>query len=119
MSGSAHGSPPLRAGAPPGLEGRLDLVEERGLPARVVVVVGLPAVLLRETALHLLVAIALVGMGENTQILRLGLLKNFENLRRWTPTQRDEIDGLAGDIIARTEVRPQRTEGRPVGYLYE
>ncbi|MCA8091896.1 hypothetical protein LGM65_13490 [Burkholderia anthina] len=64
-------------------------------------------------------SIALVGMGENTQILRLGLLKSFENLRSWTPTQRDEIDGLAGDIIARTEVRPQRTEGRPVGYLYE
>lgn len=64
-------------------------------------------------------SITLVGVGENTQILRLGLLKNIEKLRSWTPTQRDEIDGLAGRIITRTEIRPQRTEGRPVGYLYE
>ncbi len=41
-------------------------------------------------------AINLVAVGENTQILRLGLLKGMENLRGWTPTQRDEIDGLAG-----------------------
>lgn len=63
--------------------------------------------------------INLVGLGENTQVLRLGLLKGIENLRSWTPTQRDEIDGLAGQIITRTDVRPLRNEGRPVGYLYE
>jgi hypothetical protein len=60
----------------------------------------------------------LVGVGENTQILRLGLLKGLENLRTWTPTQRDEIDGLAGKIITQKDVRPLRTEGKPVGYLY-
>ena len=59
------------------------------------------------------------GLGENTQILRLGLLKGMENLRGWTPTQRDEIDGLAGQIITRKDVRPLRNEGKPVGYLYE
>jgi hypothetical protein len=64
-------------------------------------------------------AITLVGVGENTQILRLGLLKGMDNLRSWTPTQRDEIDGLAGQIITRSDVRPLRTEGKPVGYLYE
>jgi quercetin dioxygenase-like cupin family protein len=64
-------------------------------------------------------AINLVGVGENTQILRLGLLKGIENLRGWTPTQRDEIDGLAGQIITRRDIRPLRTEGKPVGYLYE
>jgi hypothetical protein len=63
-------------------------------------------------------SISLVGVGENTQILRLGLLKGMENLHRWTPTQRDEIDGLAGQIITRKDIRPQRTEGMPVGYLY-
>ncbi len=63
--------------------------------------------------------INLVGVGENTQVLRLGLLKGMENLRSWTPTQRDEIDGLAGQIITRKDVRPLRTEGKPVGYLYE
>ena len=63
--------------------------------------------------------INLVGLGENTQILRLGLLKGIENLRSWTPTQRDEIDGLAGQIITRTDVRPLRNEGKAVGYLYE
>ncbi|MDO9381990.1 MAG: hypothetical protein Q7T86_03920, partial [Hyphomicrobiaceae bacterium] len=63
--------------------------------------------------------ITLTGVGENTQILRLGLLKGMENLRSWTPTQRDEIDGLAGQIITRKDVRPLRTEGKPVGYLYE
>jgi hypothetical protein len=64
-------------------------------------------------------AINLLGLGENTQILRLGLLKGMENLRSWTPTQRDEIDGMAGDIITGKDVRPLRTEGKPVGYLYE
>ncbi|MFX8852684.1 hypothetical protein ABTM75_20310, partial [Acinetobacter baumannii] len=44
-------------------------------------------------------AIALIGIGENTQLLRLGLLKGMNNLRSWTPTQRDEIDGLARQII--------------------
>jgi hypothetical protein len=60
----------------------------------------------------------LIGLGENTQVLRLGLLKGLENLRSWTPTQRDEIDGLAGQIITQRDIRPLRTEGKPVGYLY-
>jgi hypothetical protein len=64
-------------------------------------------------------AITLVGVGDNTQVLRLGLLKGIENLRSWTATQRDEIDGLAGQIITRKDIRPLRTEGKPVGYLYE
>lgn len=64
-------------------------------------------------------SIELVGVGENTQILRLGLLKGMHNLRSWTPTQRDEIDGLADQIITRKDIRPLRTEGKPVGYLYE
>jgi quercetin dioxygenase-like cupin family protein len=64
-------------------------------------------------------AINLVGVGENSQILRLGLLKGIENLRKWTPTQRDEIDGLAGQIVTRKDIRPLRTDGKPVGYLYE
>lgn len=64
-------------------------------------------------------SISLEGVGENTQLLRLGLLKGMENLRSWTPTQRDEIDGLAGQIITQKDVRPLRTEGRPVGYLYK
>lgn len=63
-------------------------------------------------------SLALVGMGEDTQILRLGLLKGMEQLCRWTPAQRDEIDGLAGQIITRQEVRPLRTAGQPIGYLY-
>jgi quercetin dioxygenase-like cupin family protein len=63
--------------------------------------------------------VTLVGVGENTQVLRLGLLKGMENLCSWTPTQRDEIDGLAGQIITRKDVRPLRTEGKPVGYLYK
>jgi len=62
--------------------------------------------------------IELVGIGENTQVLRLGLLKGMNDLRKWTPTQRDEIDGLAGQIITQKDVRPLRTEGKPVGYLY-
>jgi quercetin dioxygenase-like cupin family protein len=63
-------------------------------------------------------ATSLTGVGENTQVLRLGLLKGLEKLRRWTSTQRDEIDGLAGKIITQRDVRPLRTEGKPVGYLY-
>ncbi|WP_425065880.1 hypothetical protein [Reyranella sp.] len=61
----------------------------------------------------------LIGLGENTQLLRLGLLKGMDNLCRWTAAQRDEIDGLAGRIITRKDPRPQRTQGKPVGYLYE
>jgi hypothetical protein len=64
-------------------------------------------------------AITLAGIGENTQVLRLGLLEGIENLRKWTPTQRAEIDGLAGQIITRQDLRPQRTDGMPVGYLYD
>ncbi len=64
-------------------------------------------------------SITLTGLGENTQVLRLGLLKGMESLRSWTPTQRDEIDGLAGKIITGKDIRPLRTEGKPVGYLYE
>ena len=63
-------------------------------------------------------SISLVGLGENTQVLRLGLLKGMNDLRSWTPTQRDEIDGLAGQIITGKDIRPLRTEGKPVGYLY-
>jgi hypothetical protein len=61
---------------------------------------------------------SLIGLGENTQVLRLGLLKGLEKLRSWTPTQRDEIDGLAAKIITQKDIRPLRTEGKPVGYLY-
>lgn len=64
-------------------------------------------------------SLTLVSVGDNTQVLRLGLLKGLENLRSWTPTQRDEIDGLAGQIITQKDVRSLRTEGQPVGYLYE
>ena len=60
----------------------------------------------------------LVGVGENTQILRLGLLSGMENLRRWTPGQRDTVDSLAGQIITQREVRPLRTDAKPVGFLY-
>jgi hypothetical protein len=63
-------------------------------------------------------AMSLVGVGENTQVLRLGLLKGLEQLRGWTATQRDEIDGLASQIITQKDIRPLRTEGKPVGYLY-
>ena len=63
-------------------------------------------------------ALSLIGIGDDTQILRLGLLKDIENLRKWTPTQRDEIDALAGQIITRQDLRPLRNEGKPVGYLY-
>lgn len=42
----------------------------------------------------------------------------IDNLRSWTPTQCDEIDGLASQIITQKDIRPLRTEGRPVGYLY-
>lgn len=64
-------------------------------------------------------ALQLIGVGDDSQILRLGLLSGMEQLCHWTPTQRDEIDGLAEQIITRQEVRPLRTEGRPIGYLYE
>lgn len=60
----------------------------------------------------------LVWVGDDTQVLRLGLMAGLENLRSWTPTQRDEIDGLAGRIITQRELRPLRTDGKPVGYLY-
>ena len=60
----------------------------------------------------------LVRIGENTQVLRLGLMGGMDNLRRWTPTQRDEVDGLAGQIITQSEARPLRTDGKEVGYLY-
>lgn len=63
-------------------------------------------------------SINLIGVGENTQVLRLGLLKGINDLRSWTPTQRDEIDGLASQIITHRDIRPLRTEGKPVGYLY-
>ena len=63
-------------------------------------------------------SISLIGVGENTQVLRLGLLKGMNDLRSWTPTQRDEIDGLAGQIITHKDIRPLRTEGKAVGYLY-
>jgi hypothetical protein len=63
-------------------------------------------------------SIELVGIGDNTQILRLGLMNGLEQLRHWTPTQRDQVDGLAGQIITQSEVRPLRTEENPVGYLY-
>jgi hypothetical protein len=62
--------------------------------------------------------VELVSIGENTQILRLGLLNGIENLRSWTPTQRDEIDALAGQIVTQSELRPERTEGKPVGFMY-
>jgi hypothetical protein len=63
-------------------------------------------------------SISLIGLSENTQVLRLGLLKGINDLRSWTPTQRDEIDGLASQIITHRDIRPLRTEGKPVGYLY-
>ena len=63
-------------------------------------------------------AIALVGIGENTQLLRLGLMNGLESLRKWTPSQRDEVDGLAGQIITRKELRSLRSDERPVGHLY-
>lgn len=63
-------------------------------------------------------SISLVAVGENTQVLRLGLLRGMNDLRSWTPTQRDEIDGLASQIITQKDIRPLRTEGKPVGYLY-
>ncbi len=52
------------------------------------------------------------------KILHLGLMGGLENLRRWTPTQRDAVEGLAGEIITQREVRPLRTDGKPAGYLY-
>lgn len=64
-------------------------------------------------------AIELVRIGDDTQILRLGLMTGIESLRAWTPTQRDQVDGLAGQIITRQELRPFRTDEKPVGYLYD
>jgi hypothetical protein len=64
-------------------------------------------------------AIRLAEIGEDTQILRLGLLNGFDALRMWTPGQRDEIDALAGQIITRADLRSDRLAGSPVGYLYE
>jgi hypothetical protein len=64
-------------------------------------------------------SLSIVSLSENTQVLRLGLLQGMEKLRSWTATQRDEIDGLAGQIITQKDVRPLRTEGAPVGYLYK
>jgi hypothetical protein len=63
-------------------------------------------------------AIELARVGTNTQILHLGLMDGMERLRGWTPTQRDDVDGLAGQIITRQELRPWRTDEKPVGYLY-
>ena len=60
----------------------------------------------------------LVSVGADTQVLRLGLLNGLENLRKWTVAQRDEVDGLGGQIITHKELRPLRTGGKPVGYLY-
>ena len=59
-----------------------------------------------------------ISIGDDTQVLRLGLLDGLERLRSWTPAQRDEVDGLAGQIITHKELRVTRTEGKPVGYLY-
>jgi len=64
-------------------------------------------------------AIHLIGVGEDSQLLRLGLLKGMETLRKWTPTQRDEIDGLGGQIVTRKNIRPHRLEGQSVGFLYK
>jgi hypothetical protein len=63
-------------------------------------------------------ALELVGVGDDTQLLRLGLMNSLERLRKWTPAQRDEVDGLAARIITQRELRPLRAEGKPVGYLY-
>lgn len=63
-------------------------------------------------------SIDLVRVADDTQILRLGLMNGLENLRRWTPAQRDDVDGLADQLITQRELRPLRTEGKPVGYLY-
>ncbi|WP_127089385.1 hypothetical protein [Aquabacter cavernae] len=64
-------------------------------------------------------ALRLTDMGEDTQVLRLGLLNGMEQLRRWTRSQRDEVNALAGQIITRSDLRNDRLEGSPVGYLYE
>lgn len=63
-------------------------------------------------------ALRLAKVGADTQILRIGLLKGIDALRKWTPTQRDEIDGLAGQIITSRDLRPVGGESAPVGYLY-
>jgi hypothetical protein len=63
-------------------------------------------------------SIDLVSIGGNSQILRLGLMSGMDHLRRWTPTQREMVDGLAGEIITHREVRSLRTDGKQVGYVY-
>jgi len=63
-------------------------------------------------------SLELIGIAEDTQILRLGLKAGIEKLRKWTPAQRDDVDALGGKIITQRELRPLRTEGKPVGYLY-
>jgi hypothetical protein len=60
----------------------------------------------------------LVFIGVDTQILRLGLKSGIEKLRKWSPAQRDDIDALGGKMITQRELRPLRTVGKPVGYLY-
>ena len=62
-------------------------------------------------------SIDLVSIGGNSQILRLGIMSGMDHLRRWTPTQREMVDGLAGEIITHREVRALRTDGKQVGYL--
>lgn len=64
-------------------------------------------------------SLRLVGLEADTQVLRLGLLEGMERLRHWTPAQRDEIDGLGAQFITRRAFRPLRSEGLPVGYLYD
>ena len=44
--------------------------------------------------------------GRNSPGPPAGLLKGLRGFRNWTPTQRDEIDGLAGQIITHSDVRP-------------
>ena len=63
-------------------------------------------------------SVKIVGMADDTQILRLGLLAGMTKLRSWTSTQRDEIDGMGGKLIKQKHVRPLRTQGSPVGFLY-
>ena len=54
-----------------------------------------------------------------------GMVRNARVARRIEPISagnevgtRLEIDGLAGQIITAKDIRPLRTEGKPVGYLY-
>src|ERR1700709_1036403 len=48
-------------------------------------------------------SITLVGVGENTQVLRLGLRKGVEMLLSRTATQRNMNDGLAAKIITQKD----------------